>query len=142
MKGNNNELTFYIYLYRGQINNLICFINIEGGYFYEFIYQSLNSKDLPDYPNISNDENKKKYIYDSFENKNKIRFNILNIKKQVINREEILFNENEKNIKINRYNNDFNKWNSWQIFIIIKDKQYVFSETKIKNDFRKEKNNF
>ena len=139
LKSNDNELTFYIYLYRGQINNLICFINIEGGYFYEFIYQSLNSKDLPDYPNISNDENKKKYIYDSFENKNKIRFNILNIKKQVINREEILFNENEKNIKINRYNNDFNKWNSWQIFYIIKDKQYVFSETKIKMISEKKK---
>ena len=113
LKSNNNELTFYIYLYRGQINNLICFINIEGGYFYEFIYQSLDSKDLPDYQNISNDDtNQKIYQYDSFQNEYKRRFNILNIKKQVIHREEILFNENEKNIKINTYNNDFKKWNS------------------------------
>ena len=140
LKGNNNELTFYIYLYRGQINNLICFINIEGGYFYEFIYQSLDSKDLPDYQNISNDDtNQKIYKYDSFQNEYKRRFNILNIKKQVIHREEILFNENEKNIKINTYNNDFKKWNSWQIFIIIKDKQYVFSETKIKMISEKKK---
>ena len=101
MKGNNNELTFYIYLYRGQINNLICFINIEGGYFYEFIYQSLDSKDLPDYQNISNDDtNQKIYQYDSFQNEYKRRFNILNIKKQVIHREEILFNENEIVIQI------------------------------------------
>ena len=141
LKGNKKELTFYLYLYKGQINNVVCFINIEGGYFYEYIYQSLDSKNLPDSQNISNQAI---YQYDSFQNKYKRRFNILNIKKQVINREEIIFtnDDEDKDIKVNTYYNDFNQWNSWQIFIIIKDREYVFSETKIKMISEKKKINF
>ena len=143
LKGNKNELTFYMYFYKGQINSVVCFINIIGGYYYEFLYQTLDIESLPHYQIISiNNNNINITKYDCFQNKFKRRFNILNIEKQKIIREKIIFEENKEDIQINTYTNNFNSWNSWQIFIIIKDKtQYIFSESKIKLTLEKKEFN-
>ncbi len=143
LKGNKNELTFYMYFYKGQINSVVCFINIIGGYYYEFLYQTLDIESLPHSHIISiNNNNINITKYDCFQNKFKRRFNLLNIEKQNIIREEIIFDENKKDIQINTYINNFNSWNSWQIFIIIKDKtQYIFSESKIKLTLEKKEFN-
>ena len=65
----------------------------------------------------------------------------MNINKQEIKREEISvkYNKEYEELIVNTYKNNFENWNSWQIFYLIKDKNYVFSETKIKMDLPKNK---
>ena len=78
--GKEKELSFYEYLYKGQINKFICYINIIGGYFYEFLYDSLEYESLPNKQLIKiNNKDIEIVINDDFNNKFKRRFNIINI---------------------------------------------------------------
>ena len=128
IKGESKILEFNLYVYKGQINHFTCFINIIGGYHFEFIYESLKKENLPIKQTIN--INNKTYdisLSDNFDNTLKNRFCIINIPKQEIKKEEIIF----ENVVVNNNKIDYEDFYSWQIFYIITDKKYIFSESKI-----------
>ncbi len=85
---------------------------------------------MPKSKNITiNDSIKEISNFDQFTNTLKRRFTIFNIPKQKITTKTIEF----KDHKINNENKDYyNDYNSWQIFTLINNGEYIFSETKIK----------
>ena len=128
IKGESKILEFNLYVYKGQINHFTCFINIIGGYHFEFIYESIKKENLPIKQTIN--INNKTYdisLSDNFDNTLKNRFCIINIPKQEIKKEEIIF----ENVVVNNNKIDYEDFYSWQIFYIITDKKYIVSESKI-----------
>ena len=100
----NKSKYFNLFIYKGQINNINCSLNEQSETkCYEVIYLSKEKKNLPNELRISGYTIKD---YDKFSCTNRIRFNIMNVKKEnslckyynLLTSYEIIFLINEKNV--------------------------------------------
>ena len=111
----NNENTsscdLFVDIYKGKKNNFLSYLNLDNaGYSYEFLYQSKNNLFLPISQDINiNGENKQINKSESFGNKFKKRFVILNIQNQ-----NIVPEKNEE------------KYKSWKIIYSIQKNKAPF----------------
>ncbi len=117
---NENSKCFYTFLYKEQINIIHCCLqneNVNENKFYELLFLSKDKNNLPDKVKVSGYEIEES---DAFKCTNRIRFNIMNVKKDKtiykydsdISSFEIIYliNENKKKTKYGIFDiNSFNE---------------------------------
>jgi len=136
---NEQNNCFNIFIYKGEINSINCSLNGEGmtkNKCYEIIYLSKIKKYLPKELNVSG------YIikdFDKFSCTNRVRYNIMNIKKDT---NFYKYDDNLSSYEIIYLIDEYNKVTKYGIFNVNSSKQIISKDFQIELHFSKFLQNF
>ena len=136
---NEQNNCFNIFIYKGEINSINCSLNGEGmtkNKCYEIIYLSKIKKYLPKELNVSG------YIikdFDKFSCTNRVRYNVMNIKKDT---NFYKYDDNLSSYEIIYLIDEYNKVTKYGIFNVNSSKQIISKDFQIELHFSKFLQNF